>query len=438
MVIGSLLALSFIDKETYELLGLRPVNILRDIETKEAKKNKKITIAKPSIKHPYIKSILPKDLTAITDYDSTGIGLEKFLHAIQELRTQGKPVRIAFFGDSYIEGDMLLADFRDTMQAIFGGRGIGFCPATSEVAGFRGTITHSFSSNWKTYSMIDKPRTKEKLGISGHAYIPSLGSTVKFAPVNKRFLNSFHQVKIFYSGSEGDTLQWRLGKGEWKSEALNAGAALQMLVLNVNSKAALTLKFSQQGTLKVYGFSFESDSGIYIDNFSVRGNSGIGMASVSQKMYQQFDSLQHYDLIIMQYGLNAASSKVNTFDWYSKPMLNTLKHIQKSFKNSSLMLLSIGDKSEKDENGDMVTMKNLDVFIEMQSNLAKQTGIPFWNLFEAMGGENSMVGLVDKHMANKDYTHLTFSGGRFVANKLAAALLYEIKEHENKNKEILP
>ena len=37
-------------------------------------------------------------------------------------------------------------------------------------------------------------------------------------------------------------------------------------------------------------------------------------------------------------------------------------------------------------------------------------GVPFWNVFGAMGGENSMVRFVELNWASKDYTHLSFRG----------------------------
>ena len=62
-----------------------------------------------------------------------------------------------------------------------------------------------------------------------------------------------------------------------------------------------------------------------------------------------------------------------------------------------------------------------------QRLVAKKTGVAFWDLLEAMGGENSMPKFVNAKpsMAAKDYTHLNFKGGKVLAIKLANALLYE-------------
>jgi lysophospholipase L1-like esterase len=44
--------------------------------------------------------------------------------------------------------------------------------------------------------------------------------------------------------------------------------------------------------------------------------------------------------------------------------------------------------------------------------MAAEHHTAFFNLFEAMGGRESMKALVDQGLANKDYTHLTIAGGR--------------------------
>ena len=68
--------------------------------------------------------------------------------------------------------------------------------------------------------------------------------------------------------------------------------------------------------------------------------------------------------------------------------------------------------------------------LHAQRKIAKRLGIPFWNLFGAMGGENSMVRFVENDWASKDYTHLSFRGGKEVAKALLQALEEERKFYE--------
>jgi hypothetical protein len=68
---------------------------------------------------------------------------------------------------------------------------------------------------------------------------------------------------------------------------------------------------------------------------------------------------------------------------------------------------------------------------DVQRRIAEKTKITFWDMYEAMGGENSIVKYVDAKpaLAAKDYTHLTYWGGRKIAVKLAHAILFERNRH---------
>ena len=50
---------------------------------------------------------------------------------------------------------------------------------------------------------------------------------------------------------------------------------------------------------------------------------------------------------------------------------------------------------------------------------------PIGPIFKAMGGRESMKVLVDKGWANKDYAHLSFRGGRYMAEIIFKALTEE-------------
>ncbi|MGM3198784.1 hypothetical protein ACS2VC_27400, partial [Bacillus cereus group sp. BC241] len=85
------------------------------------------------------------DSAAIIDFrnDSTS-ALAHFFEALNATKKSTNKTRIAYFGDSMIEGDLITQDLRSCMQDTFGGYGVGFVPITSIVAGFRSTVIHSF------------------------------------------------------------------------------------------------------------------------------------------------------------------------------------------------------------------------------------------------------------------------------------------------------
>ena len=47
--------------------------------------------------------------------------------------------------------------------------------------------------------------------------------------------------------------------------------------------------------------------------------------------------------------------------------------------------------------------------LHAQRQAARRSGVAFWNVFGAMGGENSMIRFVENNWASKDYT-LEFQG----------------------------
>jgi lysophospholipase L1-like esterase len=74
--------------------------------------------------------------------------------------------------------------------------------------------------------------------------------------------------------------------------------------------------------------------------------------------------------------------------------------------------------------------------VEVQQALAEKMNLGFWNLYETMGGEGSMVKWVegDTVFANKDYTHLNFKGAKKVAYLLYDYLMKEFENYKELKK----
>src|SRR5262245_44146680 len=82
--------------------------------------------------------------------DTTRSSLENFLSKLHDLKTgKKKKVRIAYFGDSMIEGDLLTQTLRKLLQQSFGGSGVGFVPITSQVSKFRQSVMDNYSGGWQ-------------------------------------------------------------------------------------------------------------------------------------------------------------------------------------------------------------------------------------------------------------------------------------------------
>ena len=357
--------------------------------------------------------------TDIEDFTVGHTGLHRFFMALDNIENLGRPVRIAFVGDSFIEGDIMVADFRAKMQERFGGRGVGFVPITSPTAQFRPTIKQS-ADGWNTYSIIkDKNR---KFVISG----------VQFEPTSNNASFRYQTVDMYPGLEEVSSLKFIYSKNEHADLLLKNDDDTLLCKLPPSDKVAQfeftghftkgLLQFKNAKGLIALGVALEDNQGVVVDNFSLRGNSGLIMSALDSKNCQDLQQIRTYDLIVLQYGLNVASDSVLEYGWYRNKMISVIEHMQNCFPNADMLILGVSDRSHK-QGGTYSTMPAVVSLLSAQRQTAKSAEVAFWSIFAAMGGRNSMVKYVDSNWASKDYTHLSFRGGREVANALYDALL---------------
>jgi hypothetical protein len=406
---------------------IKKIDIFSDLREK-----KKKVIPKHFINKQYIDSC-KSGITCLEDYSDSSWMVSQLMTSLSGMKKRKQKLRIAMFGDSFIEGDVFCSDIRDSLQTIFGGNGVGFMPITSEVSTFRTTICHSFEG-FQSYTIVKDEKLNEPFGAGGFCFNALENNFVKYSISNESgHLNHFNDVKLFYTSKERLTLNYVLDDKKNHTYETSASPNMRTLTISNIHSNTITFRFPVSEKLILYGTSFEDTAGIIIDNFGLRGNSGIGLAKISDDMQMQFDSLQKYNVIILQYGLNIATPQSKDFDWYIKPMVNLIERLKKSHPQCVFILMSVSDRSVK-KSGEYQTMESIPLMVETQRKIAQQSKIAFWDLYKAMGGENSMINLVDSKpaLANKDYTHLNKSGGKKIAGIFVQTLLYELEKYEAK------
>lgn len=449
IISGTLICLILLSvvRNTFSFNGFtfRPLNVLSDLQQSDPPppaEKKVVTAAMRRTATPgqaagtaaVLKYEPPADFmsyTGIINYpapaEETALapGMQHFVQALTDLRQgQRKKVRIAYFGDSMIEGDLITEDLRDSLQATFGGMGVGFVPATSIVATYRTTILHSFSGNWKDYHYKNNPPEDVMLGISGHTFIPGADSWIKYTPVKKPHLNRFDEVSILYGPAEGNSAV----VVNDRNVPLGGNAAVNMVTFKQDTATpGLLLKCAPGMNTPLYGLCFESDSGVFVDNYSFRGISGVELAKLSSGMLQHLQQQRPYDLIVLHYGANVLwRPELTDYSWYERPMAKVMDSLRHRFPNTSFLIISTADKSYR-KGEEYVTAPGVAALIKVQHDMAERFGTGYWNLFAAMGGEGAMTRWVegDTVLANKDYTHFNRQGASRVG-----ALLYKAIRHE--------
>ena len=181
-----------------------------------------------------------------------------------------------------------------------------------------------------------------------------------------------------------------------------------------------------------YAVTMDSPQGVVLDNFSTRGSGGQQLLNVPASILRRYGSLRPYDLIVFQYGLNVASEGVLDYSYYKEAMVRVVDYLKGVFPHASVLIVGVGDREMKDEDGELRTMPAVKSLVRYQQLLAAETHTAFWNMFEALGGEGSMERMVDDKLANYDYTHINFRGGKHIAGLLFEALMYGKEQYEKR------
>ena len=223
---------------------------------------------------------------------------------------------------------------------------------------------------------------------------------------------SFDVFKFYYNNADkSSTVLITFDNGTSKKINLESGDDVKELSFEVKNSKKIELHFLSGKKPYFYGVSLESTSGIYVDNFSMRGNSGVTLLDINPKIIQDCNKYLDYNLIILNYGANVSSPNKGIFTLYENKMVTVIEEFKKIFPKTSFLLVSVADKTVKRGN-QFITDPDVPRLLESQKRIVERTGIAFWNLREAMGGNNSMNTWVNAAppQALKDYAHFTHEG----------------------------
>jgi lysophospholipase L1-like esterase len=338
-----------------------------------------------------------------------------------ETKKQGN-VRIAYFGDSMTDGDMIVKDLRASLQARFGGEGVGFVNITSESAPSRSTLTHQFSSNWKTLSYLNVKHPNSPFGVNGHVFFTKKDTVdpvwVKYKANNVRNLTLLNNPTLFYgrSANRSGSVDFIVGK-DTIHKKLNPVNTVNTLALAKGDLKTFKANFVETDSIPFYGFNFDDGKGVHVDNFSNRGNSGLPIATFDTKVMKAFNDKLGYDLIVLHYGTNVLNYGSLNYTWYEKRMARVVSHLRECFPGVAILIISTADKSTKYDL-EMKTDSAVVPLTRAQKKYAVSTESAYVNLYLLMGGDGSMVKWVEEvpALANKDYTHFNFRGSKKISD----------------------
>ena len=366
------------------------------------------------------------EYTPIEDFDTTG--QSPMVRALMRLAA-GQPVRIAVMGDSFVEGDILTCDLRNMLQSAFGASddGIGFAPMASPLTGFRRTVK-TRSTGWTSYNVMQQKRTPELLAdkymSGGWVCSPADGASTRWEPTDygKAAMNYASHADIYFLSPEQSRVEVTLNDSLSRGFDVEGSPLLRRVSITAAEIASVTFRVAGSCTGFVgYGASF-SGSGVALDNYSVRSNSGQALLRMNHSLNAQSDRFAPCDIVVLQYGLNIMQQGRFNYESYTEQLEKYTELMRSCFPSAAVLVMGVSDRSVKADNGRFVPMDSAEAMTAAQREAARRTGAAFWDTREAMLRSGGMTRFVADGCAGKDYTHINYGGGARVARALFEAI----------------
>ena len=313
-------------------------------------------------------------------------------------------VRIIHYGDSQIEEDRITSGLREHFQEMFGGGGCGMMPAQKWVAkltAFQSTSPElPYYVAYGTTTMHAKSNSYGPMATVAHAAgnVKITYSMVK----NDKFthVRDFDRVSVLRNNPDGSGLQYLVQEFDTMQQKVTVNVA---------------------GPADIYGVLLDQKTGVSMDNVPMRGSSGNIFTRIARNTLEPFFEHENVRLIILQYGGNSVPGLRN-----EESLVNFCKDIQRQIRlfneiapDAKILFIGPSDMSTN-VGGQMKTYAHLPHFVELLDEYVTAAGASFWNLYSAMGGENSMVQWVAARpqLAGEDYVHFTHKGAEHVSDLL--------------------
>jgi len=431
------------------------------------------------------KIIVPEE-KQIQYPDNTKNALSTFFKSLIEVEQLNTLVRVIHYGDSQLEGDRISDYLRNRLQLRFGGWGPGII-LPYDISNSRITVKQSESKNWVKYAVYGKTQklTNGYYGIGASSYRYTGGVALKSdgsgdkQEIIKRYIKNeikaedgsitseidsnsyyydtiitkakplfssntawikimnasgsyprvrqYNKLTLLYSADEVFNFKFKTLEGKEIAEVMPVSPASSKSWDLGEVKTGVELNFSGKSPY-LYGIALDGNAGITVDNFPMRGSSALGFEGINVNMLSELNKQLNVKLIVLQYGINLVPDPKTNYDWYSKLFSKQLATIKAAAPNASILIIGPSDMSRKTIDG-YESYPNVTLIRDAMKKAAFANGCAFWDLYTAMGGQNSMSSWVTNKLAAKDYTHFSTEGARYVSEMLYNTLMDEYQEY---------
>jgi len=340
--------------------------------------------------------------------------------------------RILHFGDSQIENDRMTGLIRYRLQKMVGGSGTGLVQAIPLYSGSM-AYKQDQEGDWLRYTYFGKRDTSithRSYGIMGAFTSVPRPEEEGVPMLNYRFNTSrrsgkCERVRMFiHSYADGGSVLFEVNDSIVDSLIYVDGGFNEVDLKHSSQVKDLKIYLNLPEGGRIYGISFESRQGVQMDNIAMRGSSGLVFSKMNKEQQQEMMDRLSPEMIILQFGGNVVHYMRPSY--YREFFKKELDFFKELVPGIPIVVIGPADMSIR-EKGVFKTYPQLEPIRDALRQATLESGFAFWDLYEAMGGNNSMPSFVqaDPPLASKDYLHFTPKGANLVAEMFYNALMLE-------------
>ncbi|MBX7053052.1 MAG: hypothetical protein K1X54_13530 [Flavobacteriales bacterium] len=405
-----------------------------------------LSIASDSLQNDSSVNVVRKESIASLQFlNGDSSPLFRFFEACDSCKSQNKRIHVFHYGDSQIEVDRMTNVLRQKLQEKFGGNGPGLVAPVPVAAS--ANIAQTQSENWKRYTSYGFDNGK-----AGHQNYGILCSFGRFtAPLKKdatpptdtsaawielrpsgmslAACKQWNEAWMYFGNfTQPFHLQVTLDGVVLTDEWVQPGEGIMRKTWNFKAAGKLRFNFSGTESPDVYAIELHGGPGINVSNIALRGNDGGAFRRVNNASMKPMIDALNAELIILQFGGNAVpflSSSTNA-EAYGNSFRDHIRKFRQLAPGVPIVVIGPSDMSTTID-GVYQTWPYLENLRDGMKKAALEEGCAFWDMYEVMGGKNSMVSWVtnDPPYAGPDYTHFTPAGARKMAELLYKAIADE-------------
>lgn len=360
----------------------------------------------------------------------------------EQAKSQGHTYRVMHYGDSQIEMDRISSVLRQKLQELFGGSGPNMIPAIQTVP----TISvKQRSTDLQRYTLYGDSSTRRakhnRYGVMSQFCQVAGEGTISFMQTSHS--QAFDNAKeistvsvLLGHNSKGFKATLNCDKMKLQPKVLAANNGVQLITWDLPHNVRQgTITF--KGNAEIYAVLLDGEPGVAIDNVALRGCTGTIFSRIDEKVMSQSFELLDTRLIVLQFGGNRMPSITSpkSISTYLVALEKQIDYMKRVAPKATLLFIGPADMSKR-YNGKLGTWKGLPELNDSLRSMALRNNVAYWDMFNVMGGEGSMVQWV-KHnpaLAGPDYIHFTFTGAQAIGSDLAKSFttyydFYKLRQH---------